>query len=132
MNDDTNPNWGNFVYVYVSFVGVDSCYIYTFCFSIHFSVCSDILACLFLLKFIVHVILMILLVFNFLHQSVWFCTTVCKEEVSSVILVLIITPMLKCYWIKIHQSRFSTMCVTFPQNLTGNVLCQSCNMEKEL
>lgn len=96
--------------VFVSFFGVVSCYIYTFCFRVvtyrHMFIC---------LEFIVHIgkfLRIVLIFFNFLCQSVWFSTTVCKEEVSSVVLILFITPMLKYYCSTNHQSCFSTMRVT--------------------
>lgn len=66
--------------VFVPFVGVVSCYIYTFCFRVvtyqHMFISLD--------HCTLWEILRSLLGFNFLCQSVWFSTTVCKEEVCSV------------------------------------------------
>lgn len=120
----TNPDWDNFVYV------CSLCVLCWCCFMLHLHVlflCSDIPAYVYLswIHSTLWEILIIVLNFNFLCKSVWFITTVCKEEVSSVVLVLFITPMLKYYCSTNHQSCFSTMRVTLLPLSISNISSKS-------
>ncbi len=107
--------------VFLSFVGVVSCYIYTFC----FRVVTYRHVYLSWIHSTLWEILRSLLGFNFLCQSVWFSTTVCKEEVSSVVLLLFVTPMLKYNRSTNHQSCFSTMRETLLPLSISNVSSKS-------